>query len=149
LKELTEQMLYKELSDQMESYVLDKTQTFMKSLSGEGVSTILASKLNESFELGSKLEDVLDPNPNKFISNTAKESQKRSHLSRYSLKKQENLKKKRFAQKKFGVLEKKSTSELNSVKNLFTQKSDHLIPKITKNGSLNDKLARKFKSNFL
>lgn len=136
-------MYLQDLSDQMESYLLDKTQTFMKSFSGEGISTIMTNQLNESFEIGSKLEHVLNPNPNKFKSNTLKQPSRRSHLSRYSLKKQENLNKKRFAQKKFGVLEKKSTSQLNSAKNMMIHKSDHLIPQIVKNGTLENQLNMK------
>lgn len=126
LKDLTEQVLYREMSDQMESYVLDKTQTFAPSVSNEAgekrdtLSSTMHSGIPKTpfIEFASELPPKQDSRSSKHL-HVGKDQ---GHMSRYSLRQKGPKQEPRFNGNRFPILEREATKDSTTLQKFFSNK---------------------------
>lgn len=113
-------MLCRELSDQMESFTLDQTQTFMKSVSGGEDFDFVKTPLDGSFDLWKK-RDLLTS------SKTIHKARFSNNFVRNSLTNPGRSQRK-TDQFKFSVLEEKAMNQVQSVKQYSSNPSQNKPP---------------------
>jgi hypothetical protein len=135
LRDLIETIQLREVSDQMESVALDKTQTFLGSVSEENISHsgLIISKISNGLGKNA-FGDTLSTkhNSNGFP----------KELQRYSLKQGSKVHEGSGKKNKFGTLEKHLSNEIDSTQKFYSNKD--ILPINVKSSQLSPVKSCKF-----